>query len=57
MTASTQKHPTFLLVDGHSLAFRAFYAFGKHPEGGLRTSTGIPTRVCFGCLKSVIEML
>ncbi|MCA6587384.1 MAG: DNA polymerase I [Pseudanabaena sp.] len=57
MTASTQKHPTFLLVDGHSLAFRAFYAFGKHPEGGLRTSTGIPTSVCFGFLKSLIEML
>ncbi|HBC42190.1 MAG TPA: DNA polymerase I [Pseudanabaena sp.] len=57
MTASAQKHPTFLLVDGHSLAFRAFYAFGKHPEGGLRTSTGIPTSVCFGFLKSLIEML
>jgi DNA polymerase-1 len=50
-------HPTFLLVDGHSLAFRAFYAFGKHPEGGLRTSTGIPTSICFGFLKALIEML
>jgi len=53
----TQTHPTFLLVDGHSLAFRAFYAFGKHPEGGLRTSTGIPTSICFGFLKALIEML
>ncbi|MCY7331187.1 MAG: DNA polymerase I [Pseudanabaena sp. CAN_BIN31] len=52
-----QTHPTFLLVDGHSLAFRAFYAFGKHPEGGLRTSTGIPTSICFGFLKALIEML
>ncbi len=57
MTSSEQTHPTFLLVDGHSLAFRAFYAFGKHPEGGLRTSTGIPTSICFGFLKALIEML
>jgi DNA polymerase-1 len=55
--SSEQTHPTFLLVDGHSLAFRAFYAFGKHPEGGLRTSTGIPTSICFGFLKALIEML
>ncbi len=55
--SSAQTHPTFLLVDGHSLAFRAFYAFGKHPEGGLRTSTGIPTSICFGFLKALIEML
>ncbi|WP_103667792.1 DNA polymerase I [Pseudanabaena sp. BC1403] len=57
MTSSAQNHPTFLLVDGHSLAFRAFYAFGKQPEGGLRTSTGIPTSICFGFLKALIEML
>ena len=57
MNSSAQTHPTFLLVDGHSLAFRAFYAFGKHPEGGLRTSTGIPTSICFGFLKALIEML
>ncbi|PZV15513.1 MAG: DNA polymerase I [Pseudanabaena sp.] len=57
MNSSQQTHPTFLLVDGHSLAFRAFYAFGKHPEGGLRTSTGIPTSICFGFLKALIEML
>ena len=56
MTTETN-HPTFLLVDGHSLAFRSFYAFGKHPEGGLRTSTGIPTSICFGFLKALIEML
>ncbi|MFN5502796.1 MAG: DNA polymerase I, partial [Pseudanabaena sp.] len=29
----------------------------KHPEGGLRTSTGIPTSICFGFLKALIEML
>lgn len=46
-----------LLIDGHSLAFRAYYAFAKGREGGLRTSTGIPTSVCFGFLKSLIEVV
>ncbi|HEY9827454.1 MAG TPA: 5'-3' exonuclease H3TH domain-containing protein, partial [Stenomitos sp.] len=44
-----------LLIDGHSLAFRAYYAFAKGRDGGLRTSTGIPTSVCFGFLKSLLE--
>ncbi len=46
-----------LLVDGHSLAFRAYYAHAKGRDGGLRTSTGIPTSVCFGFLKSLLETL
>lgn len=46
-----------LLIDGHSLAFRSYYAFAKGREGGLRTSTGIPTSVCFGFLKSLIEVI
>jgi DNA polymerase I len=49
--------PTFLLVDGHSLAFRSYYAFAYRAEGGLRTSTGIPTSICFGFLKSLLEIL
>ncbi|MCM1981266.1 DNA polymerase I [Lyngbya confervoides] len=47
--------PTLLLVDGHSLAFRSYYAFAKGQEGGLRTSTGIPTSVSYGFLKSFLE--
>ncbi|MGB8702465.1 MAG: DNA polymerase I [Thermosynechococcaceae cyanobacterium] len=46
-----------LLIDGHSLAFRSYYAFAKGREGGLRTSTGIPTSVCYGFLKSLIDTL
>jgi DNA polymerase-1 len=46
-----------LLVDGHSLAFRSYYAFAKGRDGGLRTSTGIPTSVSFGFLKSLIEVV
>ncbi|MDY6936569.1 MAG: DNA polymerase I [Cyanobacteriota bacterium] len=50
-------NPTFLLIDGHSLAFRAYYAFAKSREGGLRTSAGVPTSVCFGFLKSLLETI
>ncbi|MBE9041534.1 DNA polymerase I [Oscillatoriales cyanobacterium LEGE 11467] len=50
-------NPTFLLIDGHSLAFRAYYAFAKSREGGLRTSKGVPTSVCFGFLKSLLETI
>nr|WP_017327941.1 DNA polymerase I [Synechococcus sp. PCC 7336] len=46
-----------LLVDGHSLAYRAFYAFALSREGGLRTSTGIPTSVSFGFTKSLLDIL
>jgi len=49
--------PLLLLVDGHSLAFRAYYAFAYRGEGGLRTATGIPTSVCFGFLKSLLDVL
>ncbi|MEA5511991.1 DNA polymerase I [Crocosphaera sp. UHCC 0190] len=49
--------PLFLLIDGHSLAFRAYYAFAKARTGPLRTSTGIPTSVCFGFLNSLIQVI
>nr|WP_007357872.1 MULTISPECIES: DNA polymerase I [Kamptonema]CBN58695.1 DNA polymerase I [Kamptonema sp. PCC 6506] len=49
--------PTFVLVDGHSLAFRSYYAFAKSRDGGLRTSTGIPTSASFGFLKSLLEVM
>ncbi|GAB1540677.1 DNA polymerase I [Scytonema sp. NUACC21] len=50
-------HPTFILVDGHSLAFRSYFAFAKGRDGGLRTKMGIPTSVCFGFLKSLLEVM
>ncbi|MFN5515799.1 MAG: DNA polymerase I [Cyanobacteriota bacterium] len=46
-----------LLVDGHSLAFRAYYAFAKTARGPLRTAQGIPTSVCFGFLNSLLQTL
>ncbi|AFY70135.1 DNA polymerase I [Thalassoporum mexicanum PCC 7367] len=48
---------TLLLVDGHSLAFRSYYAFAYRQDGGLRTSTGIPTSICYGFLNSLLEFL
>jgi len=44
-----------LLVDGHSLAFRSFYAFAKGGEGGLSTKGGVPTSVTYGFLKALLD--
>ena len=44
-----------LLVDGHSLAFRSFYAFAKGGDGGLSTKDGVPTSVTYGFLKALLE--
>jgi DNA polymerase-1 len=49
--------PLILLVDGHSLAFRSYFAFAKGRDGGLRTQTGIPTSVSFGFLKALLEVM
>lgn len=46
-----------LLVDGHSLAFRSYYAFAKSRDGGLRTSDGTPTSVCFGFMRSLLDTI
>ncbi len=47
--------PLLLLVDGHSLAFRSFYAFAKGGDGGLSTKEGVPTSVTYGFLKSLLD--
>lgn len=55
-TASSTK-PLLILVDGHSLAFRSYFAFAKGRDGGLRTKTGIPTSVSYGFLKALLETM
>jgi DNA polymerase-1 len=55
--SSSEVRPLLILVDGHSLAFRSYFAFAKGRDGGLKTSTGIPTSVCFGFLKSLLEVM
>ena len=47
--------PLLLLVDGHSLTFRSFYAFSKGGEGGLSTKDGVPTSVTYGFLKALLD--
>ena len=56
-TDSAASTPLLILVDGHSLAFRSYYAHSRGPDGGLRTSTGIPTSVAYGFLRSLFDML
>jgi len=51
----TPEKPLLLLVDGHSLAFRSFYAFTKGGEGGLSTKDGLPTSVTYGFLKALLD--
>jgi len=47
--------PLLLLIDGHSLAFRSYYAFTKGGDGGLSTQAGIPTSVTYGFLKALLD--
>jgi DNA polymerase I len=49
--------PLLILVDGHSLAFRAYYAFNNSRQSPLITSTGIPTSICFGFINSLLQVL
>ena len=53
--AEAPGRPLLLLVDGHSLAFRSFYAFAKGGDGGLSTKAGIPTSVTYGFLKALLD--
>lgn len=57
MTEPPADRPTLLLVDGHSLAFRSYYAFANSREGGLRTSTGLPTSACYGFTKALLDTI
>jgi DNA polymerase I len=55
VVSTPTKSPKLVLVDGHSLAFRAYFAFAKGRDGGLRTKSGIPTSVSYGFLKALLE--
>ncbi|HHP7232383.1 MAG TPA: DNA polymerase I [Xenococcaceae cyanobacterium] len=49
--------PVLILIDGHSLAFRAYYALLHSRQGALRTSTGIPTSICFGFINALLQVI
>jgi DNA polymerase I len=46
--------PRLLLVDGHSLAYRAFFAL---PVANFSTTTGQPTNAVFGFTSMLINVL
>lgn len=45
---------TLLLIDGHALAFREYYALERT---GMRTSDGTPTWAVFGFFKAIFDLL
>nr|WP_308203204.1 DNA polymerase I [Georgenia satyanarayanai] len=53
MSTSTDR-PRLLVVDGHSMAFRAFYAL---PVENFSTTTGQPTNAVFGFTSMLINLL
>jgi DNA polymerase I len=54
---SNQTKPLLILLDGHSLAFRAYYAFNNPRTEPLVNSQGVPTSICFGFLNSLLQVL
>ncbi len=54
MTTSTSSRPRLLLLDGHSLAYRAFYAL---PVENFSTTTGQPTNAVYGFTSMLINTL
>jgi len=48
------ERPTLLLLDGHSLAYRAFYAL---PVENFSTTTGQPTNAVYGFTSMLINLL
>jgi DNA polymerase-1 len=51
--ADTAERPKLVLIDGHALAFRAFFAL---ESAALRTSQGEPTYAVFGFLQILLTM-
>lgn len=56
-SSSTDAQDLLLLVDGHNLAYRFYYALAASRNGGLTTSTGIPTSITHGFLRGLKKML
>ena len=49
-----EKGKTLLLIDGHALAFRQFYALERT---NMKTSSGTPTWAVFGFFKAIFDLL
>ena len=55
--ASIAQKPLLILLDGHSLAFRSYYAFNNSRREPLVNSQGVPTSICFGFINSLLQVL
>jgi DNA polymerase I len=53
-TANTDQKPTLMLLDGNSLAFRAFYAL---PAENFKTQGGLTTNAVYGFTAMLINLL
>lgn len=53
-TKTGTKQPTLLLLDGNSLAFRAFYAL---PAENFKTQSGLTTNAVYGFTSMLINLL
>ncbi|MEL6493682.1 MAG: DNA polymerase I [Cyanobacteria bacterium J06623_7] len=56
-STATDSKPLLILLDGHSLAFRAYYAFNNSRREPLVNSQGVPTSICFGFINSLLQVL
>ena len=48
------KQKTLILIDGHALAFRQYYALERT---GMKTSNGTPTWAVYGFFKAIFDLL
>ena len=46
--------PTLVLIDGHALAYRMFFAL---PAQGFQTRTGEPTNAAFGFARTLLDLM
>ncbi|WP_137726115.1 DNA polymerase I [Prescottella subtropica] len=53
-TVSASEKPTLMLLDGHSLAYRAFFAL---PAENFKTQSGQPTNAVYGFTSMLINLL
>lgn len=49
-----EKKKNLILIDGHALAFRQYYALERT---GMRTSNGVPTWAVFGFFKAIFDLM
>lgn len=49
-----EKKKNLILIDGHALAFRQYFALERT---GMRTSTGVPSWAVFGFFKALFDLL